>query len=299
MEEYITYQSKNYPDDLEIAKQFLFGYGSNYALATKLFSKQAREDTIIFYAFVRYADELVDNPDKVIPHQGHDNLEAYIRDWNQLILTIPNESTHPILRAAFWFFKARGIPFVYSTDFLNAMYQDISKHRYETYDALRGYMWGSASVIGHVMTYILGYQSEEAFKSAQSLGEAMQLSNFLRDIDDDYQTRKRIYLPELDRKAFGVSEAAIANRVMTEELKNLIIFYVQKTRALYTQGRLGIPLLASGRFPVLFALHRYAHYLTMIENNHYDIFRSYRISKGREVWLLLQALVDYIRLRVS
>ncbi len=299
MEKYITYQSKNYCSDLEVAKKFLFGYGSNYALATSLFPKQAQEDTIIFYAFVRYADELVDNPLQEIPHQGHRNIEEYIMEWKVLIKNVPDQTTHPILRAAYWFFKKNNIPFQYSLDFLNAMYQDISKDRYQNYRELQGYMWGSASVIGHVMTYVLGYNSAYAFTSAQALGEAMQLSNFLRDIDDDYQSRKRIYLPQVDMKAFGVGEEDIKKRIMTDELRNLIKFYVEKTKALYIEGRSGITLLSSGRFPVLFALHRYRYYLTMIEKNDYNIFIPLKINKRREGLLFISSFFDYLRLSIQ
>ena len=201
MQEYSTYH-----DDLEYCKQFLFSFGSNYSLATKLFPKKARESTLIWYSFLRYADEIVDNPTDKLPGQTHQNLDQFMDEWRKVIETGKFREAHPIVRANHQLFTQYGIPFDYTFDFLDVMQQDLTKSRYKTYAELEHYMWGSASVVGHVMTFIVGYTDRVAFDHARALGEAMQLANFLRDVDEDYQDRDRIYLPENDMQVFGVTE---------------------------------------------------------------------------------------------
>ena len=294
MEDYSTYLHSQYQADLEICKQYLFEYGSNYAAATKLFAKRQREATTIFYAFVRYPDELVDNPDQQHPGQTHRSLQEFITEWSDVVEQGPVSNTHPIIRAAYYFFKHYEIPFDYPKDFLNAMHQDLSKERYHSYKELVGYMWGSASTVGHAMTYVLAYKNKRAFEHAQALAEAMQLANFLRDIDEDYQERGRIYLPQQDMMVFGVDEDMIARQEMTDELRNLVKHYVERADGLFRKGNKGIKLLRSGQFQVYFASVRYRHYLSIIKSRNYDVFSSkIRLGLWNKVFVFLYAVISF------
>lgn len=274
MSNYITYYATDYSQDLHSCEHFLSFYGSNYASAVKAFPRQQQEATTIFYSFLRYADELVDNPDSDFEGRTHLTIDEFVRDWHQVVANGPNNESHPILRTNYWLFIKYSIPFDYSTDFLNVMVQDITKSRYHSYQELVGYMWGSASVVGHMMTFILGYEDAKAFSHAQSLAEAMQLTNFLRDVDDDYRTRQRIYLPQQDMAIFGVTEDMIASQSMTPELTNLVKHYVQRCYELFEKGNKGIHLLKTGRLPVYYASVRYRHYLSILERKNYNIFST-------------------------
>lgn len=273
-----------YSNDLAYSKQFIFSFGSNYALGTRMFPRKVREATIIFYAFVRYADELIDNPDQKMPGQTHHTLEEFIKEWKQVVKNKQAENAHPILRSNFYLFSFYNIPFEYSFDFLEAMNQDLEKARYTNYTELEHYMWGSASVIGHIMTFIVGYTNKIAFDHARALGEAMQLANFLRDIDEDYQKRNRIYLPTNDMSIFGVTEEMIANRKMTPELRNFIAHYTERTEKLFEKGMNGIKYLKQGRFSILLAARMYRKNIRILKKRNYSIFskpiRLTRVKKG-------------------
>lgn len=70
---------------------------------------------------------------------------------------------------------------------------------YETYDQLRTYMYGSAMVVGEMMCYVVGtHDIPAALPAAHALGEAMQLTNFLRDVREDRIDLQRIYMPNDD-----------------------------------------------------------------------------------------------------
>ena len=66
----------------------------------------------------------------------------------------------------------------------DAMAQDAWKSRYATYDELRQYMYGSAAAVGLMMTHVIGFASPDALPRAIALGEAMQLTNFIRDVGE-------------------------------------------------------------------------------------------------------------------
>jgi phytoene synthase len=294
MSDYTTYLSTQYHDDVEHCKQYLFSFGSNYAQAVKIFPQKQREATTIFYSFVRYADELVDNPETDFQGRSHATIHDFVRDWSDVRKHGPHKKSHHVLRATYWLFSHYGIPFEYLTDFLNAMVQDLTKPRYQTYQELIGYMWGSASVVGHVMTFILGYKNELAFPCAQSLAEAMQLTNFLRDIKDDYETRKRIYLPQQDMAVFGVTEEMIYDNHMSAELTALITQYVRRCYDLYDEGIDGIMLLHSGRLPVYYASLRYRHYLKIIKQRNYNIFeKPIKHSTLEKILIGIYAVVSF------
>jgi len=294
MSEYTTYHKTQYQDDLNYTKQFIFSFGSNYALGTRLFNKRVREATIIFYAFVRYADEIVDNPDQKMSGQTHTSIDEFITEWQEVIDQGPTSQSHPIIRSNYWLFNHYGIPFEYTFDFLGAMKQDLVKERYATYAELEHYMWGSASIVGHVMTFIIGYSRVVAFENARALGEAMQLANFLRDVDEDYQERNRVYLPQNDMQLFGVRDHMIASQHMTPELTNFIRHYIGRTEKLFDQGIQGIAYLHSGKFSILLAARMYRENIRILQKRNYDIFDTrIRLTTVHKIWMLISTLYIY------
>lgn len=294
MVDYSTYKQSQYLKDLKYTEQFIFSFGSNYALGVKLFPKHIKEQTIIFYSFVRYADELVDNPGKKMPGQTHDSIGEFIDEWKEIIKKGPNKNSHPILRSNYWVFKNKDIPFDYSFDFLKIMQQDLQQERYKTYPELEHYMWGSASVVGHVMTFIVGYSDPIAFDNARALGEAMQLANILRDVNEDYLERNRIYLPQNDMTLFAVTEEMLRKQKMTPQLKNFIRHYIERTEVLFNKGIDGIHFLNHGGFSVLLATRIYRENIRILKKRNYDIFNSkIRISKLTKLWMLLTNFFVY------
>jgi phytoene synthase len=183
------------------------------------------------------------------------------------------------------------IPFEYSEAFLAAMAQDLMQSRYATYEDLRTYMYGSAAAVGLMMSYIIGFE-DGALPHAIALGEAMQMTNFLRDIREDYDERGRIYLPQEDLARFGITEQDIATHTVSEKWKELMRFEIALTRALFKEGNAGIPLLhKDGRRAVLAASRVYEAILTEIEKQDYDVFtQRAQVSPLKKTLLILQTL---------
>jgi 15-cis-phytoene synthase len=110
--------------------------------------------------------------------------------------------------------------------------------------------------------------------AAMALGEAMQMTNFLRDVAEDWQ-RGRIYLPVEDMEMFGVREVDIAAGEATDGFRALVRFEIERTRALYAAADPGIPLLPPrARKAVTLARVLYSRILDRIEAQDCDVFRG-------------------------
>jgi phytoene synthase len=165
------------------------------------------------------------------------------------------------------------IPKRYFDELIEGMYMDLNKNRYKNFTELYDYCYKVAGVVGLIMLQIFGYTNTGAEKHAKELGIAMQLTNVLRDIKEDYQ-RNRIYLPEDEMNKFGVSEDAIAKGQINENLVSLLKFQIKRARELYNNSSKGIELIAGlkSRLVVSMMKDMYAGILQSIEKNHYDVF---------------------------
>jgi phytoene synthase len=134
-------------------------------------------------------------------------------------------------------------------------------------------MDGSAAVIGEMMLPILEPTSPAATPHARDLGDAFQLTNFLRDVDEDLD-RDRVYLPLEDVHRFG-AEGALAHRRVTPGFIDLMRFEIERCRRLYASADLGLAMLppASARC-VGAARVLYSRILDRIEAAGYDVFTS-------------------------
>jgi phytoene synthase len=155
--------------------------------------------------------------------------------------------------------------------FFNAMAMDLTKTSYQTWEDLRDYMEGSAAVIGEMMLPVLEPISQAAKGPARSLGLAFQLTNFLRDVDEDLD-RGRIYMPQEDLRLFDVD---LERRAVTPAWRAFLAYEIERNRALYSFADTGIAMLPprSARC-VGTARVLYAQILDQIERNGYDVFSS-------------------------
>jgi phytoene synthase len=270
------------------AKNILSTYGTSYRLATRFFPKDVRYATAIIYAFVRIPDEYIDNPQPGVDPLV--KLNEWKSAWQQTIDT--GNSDSELFQATYELHKLYSIPFEYSIRFIDTMIQDVSVDRYQTYQELESYMYGSASVVGFMMSYIIGFEDPQALIYADKLGEAMQLTNFIRDIREDYDDRNRIYIPQQDLHTFAVSTQSIPEHRLTPELKSCIKFQVYRAYELYDQATPGIKMLNKrGRLAVVISLVLYRGILKEIKKGDYDIFaKRYRTSGISKIWYILSVL---------
>ena len=261
-------------------------HGKTYYLASLLLPPAKRPHVWALYGFARYADEFVDSftePDpEALLRWGADFLDA---------LTSGDRPDNPPALAMINTMRRWAIPRAHVEAFLESMQMDITITSYQTYADLEHYMYGSAAVIGLQMLPVLEPLTPAAASRARALGEAFQMTNFIRDVGDDLK-RGRVYLPQEDLDTFGVTRDMLATGVVTPMIRELLAFEIERTRALYTFAEPGIDMLhPTSRDCMRTAFVLYSEILEAVERSGYSVL-SHRIavSLPRRVTVALPAL---------
>ena len=248
-------------------------HGRTFYHATLLLPRERRPDVWALYAFARVADELVDSPaspDPAILLAWRDQAMAAVRSASR------PEAGQPVLSATWRTMRTLGLEPDLLQELLDAMVMDLTVSRYATWQDLRGYMRGSAAVIGELMAPLLGASGDDALARAATLGEAFQLTNFIRDVSEDHG-RGRTYLPQADLARFGVSETMLAEAVHTgvpsAQVRSLVAFEVRRALELYVRAKPGLRMVDSRSRPCLeMAFTLYRRILHRVIDNDFNVF---------------------------
>ena len=262
-----------------IARRLNAHHGKTYYFSTLFFPPEVRRAVHALYGFVRYPDEIVDNP---APGSEPAALLEHYREATRDALKTGG-SDLPVLHAFADMARRCSLPVEYPMAFLDAMAMDLTRTRYETFEDLKTYTYGSASVVGLMMCHVVGVSDPAALAPAHDLGLAMQLTNFWRDIGEDWTTRGRIYLPQEDMARFGYTEAMLAEGCVNDQFVALMQFEIARARRFYESADEGIAYIPPAcRLPVELARTLYSRILDKIEANHYDVFRRRARTTGLE-----------------
>ncbi|MFD0312930.1 phytoene/squalene synthase family protein [Streptomyces flavalbus] len=236
-------------------------HGRTYFLATRLLPVARRPAVHALYGFARWADDIVDSLDpgfrpaeRVAALSAlHTRLERGLRAGREEEPVAPagRRTAHgegPVVRALADTARRYGIEHAHFADFMASMRADLVVTDYPSYADLRGYVHGSAAVIGLQMLPVLGtvVPRAEAAPHAAALGVAFQLSNFLRDVGEDLD-RGRVYLPADLLAAHGVHRPLLrwsrdtgrADRRITAALRE----FEALTRGVYREAAPGLAML--------------------------------------------------------
>ena len=225
----------------ELCRRLNARHGRTYYFATRFLPRERRHHVHALYGFARYADDLVDHFDLDWPPQRR---ASELRAWSDEFLSALacGRTADPVLRAVIATVDELGIAHDDLRAFLRSMAMDLTVTRYATWDDLQEYVYGSAAVIGAMMLPVLGARHPDARARAMDLGVAFQLTNFLRDVAEDWD-RGRIYLPLEDLTRFGVTEDDFARRRVTPAMRRLLAFEAARARALYRRAEDGWGML--------------------------------------------------------
>jgi phytoene synthase len=256
--------------DYTACRDIMRAASKNYSFAARFLPSDKLQHVEALYAVMRIGDDLVD-----VHHQGAAAAAAiddFERQYWRAFET--GDSPNPVFRA----YLHTAYKFDISPDLLRpyfrAMREDLTVTRFPVFDDLIHYMEGSALPVGRIMTHILGVSTghpTDAYPQADALSIAMQLSNFWRDIGQDWGIG-RVYIPQEDLEQFGYGEDDLANYRITPNFIDLIDYQIERTERYYAQARMGVSRLASGRTGVMAALNIYQAILPGIRRNSYNVF---------------------------
>lgn len=281
-------------------QQLTATHGRTYYRGTQLLSPARRNGVYALYGFARMVDDIVDTttgPDRLA---RLDDIEA---DLHGALAGPDHRPRHLEVLAVADTVAAFEIPHEYFDAFLRSMRMDLPGSElhvatYRSMTQLRDYMYGSASVIGMQMLPILGTVGDmaQATSAARALGDAFQLTNFIRDAGEDLD-RGRIYLPTEELSTFGVDEGMLRrcrrNGQVPPQLRRALAHLIALTRAEYRLAEPGIALLAPASRPgIRAAFTMYRAILDQVESNGYRVLTERaRVSKPARLGHVAAALV--------
>jgi 15-cis-phytoene synthase len=258
----------------------------NFYYSFLLLSAQQRSGMCAIYAFMRYCDDLSDEPGAT---------RAAIERWRaQLEDTLQGRfSGHPVWPAFHHTVRRFAIPHEYFREMIAGVASDLEPRRMQTFDELYHYCYQVASVVGLTIVHIFGFDTRTVLPLAEKCGVAFQLTNILRDIKEDAE-RGRTYLPIEDLDRFGVSPGELNSGTRSPSFLRLMSFEAARARSYYQQSMPLLDLVHPRSRASLWALIAiYSRLLERIEKRNYDVFsRRVRLSAFEKSWILARALVS-------
>lgn len=236
----------------------------SFHLASALLPQGQREAVRALYAFCRVSDDIVDRP-------GED-CSGRLEAWRRLAAANDPPEGEPV--AVAWAHARRryDVPHRYAEQLIDGVARDLRQTRYQSFDELTTYCYGVASTVGLMSMHIIGFRGAEAIPYAVKLGVALQMTNILRDVGEDWRNG-RVYLPQAELAAHGLDESDIAAGVVTDRWRAFMRFQIERNRRLYAESLPGIALLhKDGRFAIAAAARLYCGILDAIERADYDVF---------------------------
>jgi phytoene synthase len=279
----------------ECCRQMTRRHAKTFYFASHVLPPAKRRDAYAVYAFCRHVDDEID-----LAADEAARIRAFATLNDLLAAAYAAEDLAPgLAQGQPWLpafretARRRAVPRNYFEDLLTGVEMDRGRVRIGTWEELDKYCYHVASIVGLIMVHVLTEPSPELAKPALDLGTAMQLTNILRDIDEDFKI-DRIYLPATELAKFDVTESDIASRRVNESFRALMRFQIERARAFYRAAEPGIAALPNdgSRLTVRLMGTIYGAILDEIERADYNVYaRRARVTFPRKLGLALGILL--------
>jgi phytoene synthase len=253
----------------------------NFYYSFVLLQPEQRDAMCAIYAFMRYCDDLSDET-------GTTTLETMATWRAELERALAGTfGEHPVWPAFHDTVRRYRIPHQYFYDMIDGVSSDLTPQVVRTFDDLYRYCYRVASVVGLTIIHIFGFQDPRALELAEKCGIAFQLTNILRDVQEDIGLG-RVYLPEEDLRRFGVDAGAIA---YSPGFFELMKFEAGRARTFYDEAMPLIRMVDRESRASLWALIQiYYRLLRRIEEKQYRVLdQRIRLSTPEKAWLVIEA----------
>lgn len=259
---------------------------TNFAFSFLALSSARRAAIGAVWDFCRAVDDEVDEGENLSAAQRRRGLQR----WREEIAACfeggqPETPQGRALSPHVTSFRLPRLPFEQLVD---GCEMDVEPTRFATYCDLRGYCYRVASTVGLICIEIFGYQNPAARQYAEELGLALQLTNILRDVQDDL-ARGRLYIPLDELAAHGVSEDDLRRGQMTPAVRSLLERQGNRAREQFARAEALLPAedarsLVAAR--IMGAIYR--HLLDRIVSHDYDVFSGrVRVPRWRRAWIAM------------
>ena len=205
----------------------------NFPTASRLLPKRLRRSTAAIYSFARRADDIADEG-KANPVIRHQQLDEFSRHLQQIVAGKPTND--PTFIALADVIHKHQIPVMLFERLLTAFRTDVDKQRYANFNELLEYCHCSADPVGELVLRLHDQANEENVKLSNLICTALQLINFIQDVDEDLFIRNRIYIPLDEMAANNVSEEMLLTHVQNRDVEALVTFQITRARNMLLEG---------------------------------------------------------------
>lgn len=268
------------PDWKSLAR-ILRRHSTTFYWGSLLFPPTERKGAWAVYAACRLGDEAVDGPEA-----GKEALTAW---WQGVERAYGGRPRAEWEKGLAWALEHWPIPLEAFLHMREGFALDLGPVRLGTEEELLRYCYQVGGTVGRMMAPIAG-GGPEVEERAILLGQAMQLTNILRDVGEDLR-RDRVYLPAELLKCFGVSLAHLQESQITPAYRSLMAYLEGRARALYQEGLKGLAGLRVGRGAIALAALQYQAILDKLRLSGYDnLHQRAHLEPWERLWLLPKAL---------
>ncbi len=262
---------------------------SNFLYSFSFLPKEERLAMHSIYAFCSYIDNIVDDSPNIDPTVIEKKLRRLAWWQNELDKLYSGSYSGKYLKPFEYIVKRFDIPKQYFVTLIDGCRTDLVRSTYDTFEDLKEYCYGVASIVGLISIEIFGYKYEETKNYAINLGYALQLTNIMRDVKVD-KDRGYFYLPQEDLDAFNYSRDDIINEVYNENFVELMRFQAKRARQYYHNAR---TMLRPDEKPTIVAAEImdaiYYRLLEKIELNDFNVYKGkIRVSNAHKLMTALK-----------
>lgn len=255
-------------------------HARSFYFASHFLPRAKRDHAYAVYGFCRLLDDAADENPSAASVEAFVSLLDHVYDDAPATDHAFSARDRLALDAFAHTVRACAIPRRYFLDLADGCRMDFTVARYATWTDLERYCYHVAGVVGLIMCRVFDLRDDAALGQAVHMGNAMQLTNILRDVAEDFR-RGRIYLPREDLDRFGIGEADLAAGTCDERFRSLMRFEIDRARGLYDLAARGLAKLPAdgSRLTACVMAVVYSGILGAIERQGLDVFTG-RASIG-------------------
>jgi phytoene synthase len=255
--------------------------GSSFYYAFLFLPAPRRAAITAFYAFCREVDDVVD---EMVDAGVAATKLAW---WNgEVAQAFAGQPSHPVMKALIPHVANYGIEARHLHAVIEGCQMDLEQTRYLDFPNLQRYCHLVAGEVGEVAARIFGQTDTGTTQYAHALGQALQLTNIIRDVGED-ALRGRIYLPVSELQRFDVKAHEILKRTYSERFTALMQFQAQRAHGLYDQALALLPAVdRRAQKPGLMMASIYRTLLREIESENFQVLHQrIKLTPARKLWL--------------
>jgi len=280
--------SQQVSDAYAHCQQMVRSHYENFPVASIILPKRLRQPISVIYAFARTADDFADEGD-----WDAETRLTKLKEYDDYLDAIANDKKidNPIFIALADVIKKHQLPLQLFHDLITAFRLDVTKTRFTDIDDVWDYCRYSANPVGRLLLHLMDAATPENLERSDAVCSALQLINFLQDIEQDFVENNRIYLPQADLTRFGVDENHFREKRSDSAFQQLIQQQIQYAREKMLFGQpLGRAVPGRFGFQLRIMINGGLRILDLLERQTDDLFSRPRLRKRDGLWMVWKAL---------